>query len=323
MKEFLIIITTFFVLMLIFIKAKKNIYPFFKNFLKQNYIKTTNSSTNNYIKFDFEEPDIENFIYIPRIKNFKEIFLKELVKDRYIEISIPENVLYFYVLDQRGEFILHSKYPVSVGRPKTPTMIGEGLIYTKGKIIFKYLYGPNQGKIIEYSKMPDGSKIKIPYEKMFGLYMIINNSDRYVIHSTTEYYNIGKPVSSGCVRMLIEDMLKLYPLIKTPIKVKIKYNLFKLENEFLTVYPDIYNRSLNRFNELLEFLEQNGINVLIFDFIKLKNVLLNKEAITVSLNELLNDYFIKRNLTYDKIKIENLKKDKKFVDILENKIFFK
>lgn len=314
MKKFILLLLVIFIATAIFLFYQRNIYPFFQKIVNKYFITKVDKvyQENKLVENNEIITDIEDLIYIPPVKNIKFILSQKLVKDRYIKVVIPENVLYFYVFDPKeNNFLLHSKYPVSTGKPKTPTEIGEGIIYTKGKILFKYLYGTNQNKIIEYSKMPDGTKIRIPYEKMFGLYMIINNSDRYVIHSTTEDYNIGKNISMGCVRMLIDDMLKLYPHIKTPMRITIEYNLFKLDSEFLTIYPDVYNRSQNLVNELLNFLLQNNINPLIFDYQKIKKVLNDEKPITISLNELLDDYFIAKNLKYNQIKITDFKFENK------------
>ncbi len=300
-----------------FLFKNKIIYSFFKEIFSKYSEISTNDQTDTQSNINLSE-DIEDLIYIPKVKDFKKIFLKKIVNDRYIEIIIPENVLKFYMLDNRTkEFILKKTYPVSVGKPSTPSEIGEGIIYTKGKILFKYKYGKNRGQIVKYSRMPDGTKIRIPYEKMRGLYMLINNSVKYVIHSTTEYWRIGAAVSGGCIRMLIGDMLEFYPYVKPVMKVKIVYKLFQLDDDLLTVYRDIYHRSFNMYKDLINFFKSRGINPLIFDQKKLKNLLYQPLPTTVSLNELLHNYFISRNLTWDKIKIENMKKEKEIISIVD------
>jgi len=148
--------------------------------------------------------------------------------------------------------------------------------------------------------------------------MIINNSDRYVIHSTTEYWKIGQAVSGGCIRMLIEDMLELYPYIKPVMKVKIVYKLFELDDDLLTVYDDIYKRSLNMYKDLINFFIRHNINPVIFDTNKLKRLLFQNLPVTVSLNELLNEYFIAQNLTWDKIKIKDIIEFKKDISLIDN-----
>ena len=147
--------------------------------------------------------------------------------------------------------------------------------------------------------------------------MLVNQADSYVIHSTTEDWKIGMAVSKGCVRILIPDMLALYPYIKPPIKVIIKYNAFELEHDMLTIYPDIYRKHFTLSSALIEFLEKNNINPVIFDIDKIKKLLFNPLPATVSLNEMLHDYFTGKNITYNQIKIQykDLLKDKKITKI--------
>jgi len=292
-------------------------YSFFKKLLTKN--------TQFYIKKFFPKKekieDIEDLIYIPK-KDYKKIFLKKINTFQKIIISIPENILYFYIYNPKTKtYKLLKKYPVSVGRYTRQTPIGEGIIYTKGHIVFKRIYGKNAGEVITKGHDKDGNEFEIPYEKMFGLYMIVNRSDAYVIHSTTEDWKIGQPVSSGCVRMLIPDMLSLYPYVKPPIRVKIEYSLFKLNGEMLTIFPDIYHKYFSIQMALLKFLKQNNINPLIFDTAKIKRALFNPLPITISLNNLLHDFFIEKKLTFDKIRIIYQKNSeefpiKKFDDIL-------
>jgi len=56
-----------------------------------------------------------------------------------------------------------------------------------------------------------------------ALYIFEGNVDTlYRLHGTPEYRSIGKAVSSGCVRMVHQDVIDLYGRVKTrsPILVK-------------------------------------------------------------------------------------------------------
>ena len=56
-----------------------------------------------------------------------------------------------------------------------------------------------------------------------ALYIFEGNVDTlYRLHGTPEYWSIGKAVSSGCVRMIHQDVIDLYGRVKTksPILVK-------------------------------------------------------------------------------------------------------
>ncbi|MBN1897799.1 MAG: L,D-transpeptidase [Spirochaetes bacterium] len=287
------------------------IYPFFQEIIP-DYFKHIISSPgdNNAINnFSF---DIEDLIYVPPVKDLKKISVDHIINDRYIEITIPENILRFYIRDPRTqEFVLKNEYPVSVGKPRTPSQIGDGFIYSKGRIVFKYSYGVNQGKTVEYSHLPDGERIKMPYSRMRGLYMFLNGTEKYIIHSTTEDWLIGQAVSGGCVRMLIDDMLELYTMVKPVMKVRIIYRLFYLEDDLLTVYKDIYSKSIHYQKDLLNFLLSQDINPLMFDADKINRFLSQPLPATISLNELLDDYFISKGLCYDKITIDPIRSLKK------------
>jgi hypothetical protein len=255
---------------------------------------------------------IEDLIFIPGIKNFKKIFLNDMNNEKLIEVKIPENILYFYNYNPKTKAKkLIRKYPVAVGRITRQTPIGEGIVYTKGNIVFKRQYGPRAGTVIEKGHTKEGEEFDMPYDKMYGLYMVLNQSDSYVIHSTTEDWRIGYAVSGGCVRMLIPDMQELFPLVDPPVKVKVIYELFKINNGMLTVYPDIYRRNYSLYSALIEFFNEKKINPVIFDQDKIRKSLFRQLPVSIDLNDVLHDYFISLDLTYDEIKI-------KYKELLEN-----
>lgn len=290
-----------FIFVLIVLMTKNVSYSFFKNIFQ-------NTQEKQEVKLSIPKKhidDLEDLVFIPDIKYFKESFLKKINENSYIEIFIPENVLNFYRFDpKKNTYVLFRKYPITVGKPNTPSPIGEGIVYTKGHIVFKYHYGEKQNTVITNGHDERGNVFRVPYEKMYGLYLIVNQTLSYVIHSTTETWNIGGAHSSGCIRMMISDMLDLYPYIQPVIKVKIKYELFRLENDLLTIYPDIYHQNTSLYSALIEFFKNNNINPIIFDSTKIKQAIYNELPTTISLNDLLADFFVKKNLKYNEIKID-------------------
>ncbi|MDD5066844.1 MAG: L,D-transpeptidase [bacterium] len=281
--------------------SNKFSYSFFKRIFQVNLSDQAGIQVQEKAKIE----DIEDMIYIPEVKNFKEYFLKKINSSAYIEIVIPENILYLYRWNGKANtFDVFRKYPVSIGKSMTQTPIGEGVIYTKGHILFKYLYGPLFGQVVTIGHDEFGGEFQIPYESMFGLYMIVNQTDRYVIHSTTEYWTTGQAVSGGCVRLLIPDMLELYPFIEPPIRVRIKYQVFNLEKELLTIYPDVYRKYTNLYNALLDFFRSHNINPIIFDQDKIKKALFGDLPETISLNDILDEYFVKKNVMFKDIRLE-------------------
>ena len=55
-----------------------------------------------------------------------------------------------------------------------------------------------------------------------ALYLFANGADTlYRIHGTNDPRSIGKAVSSGCIRLLNEDIAELYELVKIGTKVRV------------------------------------------------------------------------------------------------------
>lgn len=139
---------------------------------------------------------------------------------KIIVVEIKKKVL---KLVESGEVL--KEYRVRVGKKATPTPLGEGYIFKKRDgAIFRYQDPPNKGKIIRYSALSNGKTIKIDYKKMKALGFRIkgHKTDKYSIHSITDYSTIGKAVSNGCIGMKIEDMLELYSITEKGTKIIIK-----------------------------------------------------------------------------------------------------
>lgn len=146
----------------------------------------------------------------------------ESAKHQKIVVDLSERKLYFFEHDK-----LIKKYQVGIGKPKTPTPIGEGYIRSKGRMVFRYDKGPNKGKIIRWVTVKDKSGarvVKVPYSKIRGFGIVIpgHNPFQYYIHSTTDENAVDQEISKGCVRMKIKDMLELFPLIQVGAKIIIQ-----------------------------------------------------------------------------------------------------
>ena len=86
-------------------------------------------------------------------------------------------------------------------------------------VTFRYREGPNKGKKIIWSKLSDGRVVKMPYDKMRALAFDVGGRVDTSIHSTTEDDSIGKKSTWGCLRMTVDDLLKLFPLVKEGTKI--------------------------------------------------------------------------------------------------------
>lgn len=112
-------------------------------------------------------------------------------------ISIDTRTLQL-TLNRRGQQI--AVFPVAVGKPDTPTPLGDW-------------------KIIQKTVNPGGA---------FGArWMRLNCSwGGYGIHGTDNEASIGSAVSHGCVRMHNNDVIRLYDLVSLGTRVKIMGNAF-------------------------------------------------------------------------------------------------
>ena len=178
-----------------------------------------------------------------------------------IYVNIPEFVLKF-----KG-----TEYEVSVGRPNymrdkedrwnPETPIGRGIIKDKlDRVVFSYLKGPKKGQIIKYCHNEEGVTGPMPYKDIRSLHMLINKTiDRCVIHSTTESWNLGRPVSSGCIRMAIPDMLSLYPQVPKGTPILLDYDTIKMDESGFKLLPDIYRKGTNTVEALERKLRETGL----------------------------------------------------------------
>jgi len=192
-----------------------------------------------------------------------------------IKVNIPSYELKVY--DEANEI---ARFDIRVGKKETPTPIGKGEIKERReRIVFRYSEGPKKGEIIKYSYLnPEKRTIKMPYNKMRGLQMVIkhdkNLDDGKVIHSTTDYWTVGFPVSHGCIGLKIDDMLNLYNLVnKVPVPVNIGYETIFVEGNQAVFYADIYNKGTNS----LERLVNKGIKIRDFESAQRKLNEINKE----------------------------------------------
>lgn len=106
-----------------------------------------------------------------------------------ITVDVSRRRLYFVLGEKR------KTYPVAVGKPSTPTPIGNWTITEKAV---------NPGG-------PFGARwmrLSVPW-------------GGYGIHGTNNPKSIGKAVSHGCIRMYNEDVIEIYPLtpIGTPVNI--------------------------------------------------------------------------------------------------------
>lgn len=108
-----------------------------------------------------------------------------------IKIALSEKRLYLF----RSESFVQS-YPVAVGKPTTPTPLGDFAVFEK--VI-------NPGGILG--------------TRWLGFHIVADG--KYGIHGTNNPNSIGREISNGCVRMFNQDVEAIFPQVSvgTPVTI--------------------------------------------------------------------------------------------------------
>lgn len=107
----------------------------------------------------------------------------------YIKINLLYRQLSVYKANH-----LFGSYPIAIGKPSTPSPVGNWTIVNKAIMDGRKVYGT----------------------RWMGL-----SKNRYGIHGTNNPSCIGKAVSLGCIRMHNKDIETIFPLISigTPVEI--------------------------------------------------------------------------------------------------------
>jgi len=144
-----------------------------------------------------------------------------------IRINVAARKLELYV---DGQVV--KKYRVAVGKPSTPTPLGDFFITYKEVNPWWFPLGK--------SPVPSGPDNPLGYRWM-------EFAPMYGIHGTNAPWSIGSAVSNGCVRMREEDAEELFALVPLRTPVIITYDRAEVVtgqdgSMSLSVFPDIYER---------------------------------------------------------------------------------
>ncbi|MEW6082210.1 MAG: L,D-transpeptidase [Bacillota bacterium] len=143
-------------------------------------------------------------------------------------LNLPALTLRVY----QGERELYS-YPVAIGKPATPTPVGEFTLVTK-QVDPWWIPEPGAAPVPPGPANPLGTR-------WMGLDLPL-----YGIHGTISPSSIGRAVSKGCVRMRNEDVESLFRRVQVGTEVSIRYDRLEVKGAFgiptLTLYPDVYDR---------------------------------------------------------------------------------
>ncbi|MBP2627383.1 MAG: ErfK/YbiS/YcfS/YnhG family protein [Firmicutes bacterium] len=208
-----------------------------------------------------------------------------------IVINLPSRMLELY----SGNTLI-KEYPVVVGKPSTPTPLGNFNIINKE--INPIWIPPGHDYIVLSG--PDNP---------LG-YRWIGFLNLYGIHGTNAPWLIGQAVSNGCVRLQEENVEELFEVVKYGTPVRVTYDRIKVRVDSqgqatVGVYPDIYDRKTVTLAEVNDKLAEFGLKGLASEtlliqiieeaadkqvpFAKLHNIkvnetLLTERAVTVDSN---------------------------------------
>lgn len=163
-----------------------------------------------------------------------------------IVINLPSRTLTLYDEDMPVKV-----FPVAIGKPSTPTPLGEFSILEKEVNPWWY---PPKG---EQPPVPSGPDNPLGYRWMGFL-------PTYGMHGTNAPWSIGHAVSNGCVRMYENDAEELFDTVTigTPVTVTYERVQARIASDgrvLVAVYPDVYGYHEVTVGEVQEKLVRLGL----------------------------------------------------------------
>jgi len=168
-----------------------------------------------------------------------------------IIINLPSRTLELYSSNS-----LIKVYPIAIGKPSTPSPLGNYQIIDKE--IDPWWFPPRTGQAI-----PSGPDNPLGYRWM-------GFASMYGIHGTNAPWAIGLAVSNGCIRMHEENAEELFEVVSYGTPVRITYDRVKIrraENGEVSIgiYPDIYEWQELSLNEVRNKLNSYGVGDFLSD----------------------------------------------------------
>ncbi|KYZ77380.1 hypothetical protein AXX12_04475 [Anaerosporomusa subterranea] len=147
--------------------------------------------------------------------------------DPQLVINLPSRTLELYAGNR-----LIKRYPVAIGKPSTPTPLGN--YYITIKEVNPAWYPPDSPGTVVSS----GPHNPLGYRWMGFL-------PTYGVHGTNNPDSIGLVVSNGCIRMYEPDVEELYEVVRvnTPLRIiyeRVRVGIDYQNRAYIAVYPDVY-----------------------------------------------------------------------------------
>lgn len=133
-----------------------------------------------------------------------------------IVINLAELRLYYYPTNTHTVVT----YPIGIGREGWNTPVGT--MHIIQKIVNPTWYVPESIRADRAKQGVDLPKFVLPGpDNPLGGYAMRLSHPTYLIHGTNDYTGVGRRSSSGCIRMMPEDVEALFPrvAVNTPVTV--------------------------------------------------------------------------------------------------------
>jgi L,D-transpeptidase ErfK/SrfK len=142
-------------------------------------------------------------------------------------LNLPEMRMYYFPPRQAGRPAQVQTFPIGIGRETWATPLGKTKITAKVK---DPVWRPPESIRKEHAANGDPLPLIVPAgpDNPLGRYAMRLGIPGYLIHSTNKPIGVGMRVSHGCIRMLPEDIERLFPqlpvgttvnIINQPVKV--------------------------------------------------------------------------------------------------------
>ena len=174
----------------------------------QDEILLANPNVDRWLPEDGDRVVIPNRYILPRAER------------EGIVINLPEMRLYYYPKPARGGRRLVITHPLGVGRMDWVTPLGKSRIVAKDK---DPSWRPTESVKAEHAREGDILPDVVPPgpDNPLGRYAMRLGFPGYLIHSTNKPFGVGMRVSHGCIRMLPEDMERLFDQVPVGTEVQI------------------------------------------------------------------------------------------------------
>ncbi len=137
-----------------------------------------------------------------------------------IVLNLPEMRLYYYPPQQPGRPAQVQTFPIGIGRMNWATPLGQTKIVSKTK---DPSWRPPESIRREHAEKGDPLPMLVPAgpDNPLGAYAMGLGIPGYLIHGTNKPIGVGMRVSHGCIRMLPEDIARLFPQLPvgTPVNI--------------------------------------------------------------------------------------------------------